>query len=139
MIKPSTFLRAAIFRCESAATTPGARAAFQRLLDDTRSFHLDDSAEAVVARLGFHQVPLDAVRTLASELSTSVEANGQFIMEPAAAVPAVDYPAKLRQAVQDVASCHALLTPLFAYIAVANGAEPWLAMERRRPPVGAAR
>lgn len=100
---------------------------------------MEDSAEVVVSRLDFHHVPLEAVRTLTAELVADAERSSQFIMVPAEAAPAAEYPAKLRQAVQDVASAHALLTPLLAYIAVANGAEPWLAMERRRPPATSAR
>mgnify|MGYP003557442197 CR=1 FL=1 len=139
MIKPSTYLRAAIFRCESAAATPDVRAGFQRLLENARSFDMDDSAEVVVSRLDFRQVHIDIVHTLVGELVADAERNGQFIMAPADAAPAPDYAAKLRQAVQDVSSSHALLTPLFSYIAVAKGAEPWLAIERRRPPAASAR
>lgn len=139
MIMPSTFLRATIFRCESAAETPETRAWFQRLLDNARAFHMEDSAEVVVSRLDFRQVPLEAVRKLVAELLVDAERSALFIMTPAEVAPHADYSAKLRQAVQDVASSHALLTPLLAYIAVANGAEPWLAMERRRPPAASAR
>lgn len=139
MIMPSTFLRATIFRCESAAATPETRAWFQILLDNARAFQMEDSAEVVVSRLDFRQVPLEAVRTLAAELVADADRNSQFIMMPVEAVPAADYAAKLRQAVQDVGSSHALLAHLLAYIAVANGAEPWLAVERRRPPATSAR
>lgn len=138
MIMPSTFLRATIFRCESAAETLEARGWFQRLLDNARVFQMEDSAEVVVSRLDFREVPLEAVRAVAAELVADAERSSRFVMTPAEAVPAADYPAKLRQAVQDIASAHALLSPLLAYIAVANGAEPWLAMERRRPPAMAA-
>lgn len=132
MISPSTFLRASIFRCESAASTPDERAMFQRLLEDALAFQMDDSAEVVVSRLDFRRVSLEAVRALARELSAGATVNSEFILAPAAAAPAADYPAQLRQAVQDIASAQSLLAHIFAYIAVANGAEPWLALERRR-------
>jgi hypothetical protein len=134
MIHPSTFLRAAIFRCESNSATVTERTQFQRLMDNARAFTLEDTAEVVVSRLDFRQVALDVVRTLAAELIAGVKTDGKFIMAPAPDAPSPDYPAQLRQAVQDIASAQALLAPIYAYIAVANGAEPWLAMERRRPP-----
>lgn len=139
MIKPSTFLRAAIFRCESAAPNLEAQAAFQRLLEDARAFQFDDSPEVVISRLDFRRVPLDTVRALATELTAVAERSRQFILSPADTTPPADYPAQLRQAVQDASSAFALLAPLYAFIAVANGAEPWLAMERRRPPAAPVR
>lgn len=123
MISPSTFLRAAIYRCESAAATPEQRAPFSRLLQDARAFEMTDSAAEVVARLPLYQAPLDTVRTLVAELMVSARRSGQFLMVPGgAAGPQPNYPVQLREAAEHTALAFALLTPLFAYLARANGA-----------------
>jgi hypothetical protein len=140
MIAPSTFLRAAIFRCESAAA-PDARAGFSRLLQDARAFEMGESAEAVVARLQLHQVPRDTVCTLVAELMVSARRAGQVLVlarlpasapEPEPATPSRKKPAPLpprqdeagqsRQAFEAVELSFALLLPLFAYLARADGA-----------------